>query len=74
MKQPIYNTALYLRLSRDDDNAGESNSIATQRMMLFSLEIARMTSQRQFLWLHDMSEHGFSQPSGTLCICKRPSN
>lgn len=30
MKQPIYNTALYLRLSRDDDNAGESNSIATQ--------------------------------------------
>ena len=33
MKQP-YNTALYLRLSRDDDNAGESNSIATQRMML----------------------------------------
>ena len=34
MKQLIYNTALYLRLSRDDDNAGESNSIATQRMML----------------------------------------
>ena len=37
MKQPnptVYNTALYLRLSRDDDTAGESNSIATQRMML----------------------------------------
>lgn len=34
MKQPIYNTALYLRLSRDDENAGESNSISTQRMML----------------------------------------
>ncbi len=34
MKQSIYKTALYLRLSRDDDNAGESNSIATQRMML----------------------------------------
>ena len=30
MKQPIYNTALYLRLSRDDEAAGESNSIATQ--------------------------------------------
>ena len=30
MKQPIYNTALYLRLSRDDEGAGESNSIATQ--------------------------------------------
>ena len=34
LKQPIYDTALYYRLSRDDDNAGESNSIATQRMML----------------------------------------
>ena len=34
MKQPIYNTALYLRLSRDDDNAGDCNSIQTQRMML----------------------------------------
>ena len=34
MKQSIYNTALYLRLSRDDEGAGESNSIATQRMML----------------------------------------
>lgn len=34
MKQPIYNTALYLRLSRDDENAGESNSIGTQRLML----------------------------------------
>lgn len=34
LKQSIYNTALYLRLSRDDDNVGESNSIATQRMML----------------------------------------
>ena len=29
LKQPIYDTALYYRLSRDDDNAGESNSIAT---------------------------------------------
>ena len=34
LKQPIYDTALYYRLSRDDDNEGESNSIATQRMML----------------------------------------
>ena len=34
VKQPIYDTGLYYRLSRDDDNAGESNSIATQRMML----------------------------------------
>ena len=40
MKQPIYNTALYLRLSRDDEGAGESNSIATQRMMLRSYVFA----------------------------------
>lgn len=26
MKQPTYNTALYLRLSRDDENAGECTS------------------------------------------------
>ena len=33
MKQPnttVYNTALYLRLSRDDEGVGESNSISTQ--------------------------------------------
>ena len=38
MKQPynttIYNTALYLRLSRDDELQEESGSIQTQRMML----------------------------------------
>ncbi len=30
MKQPIYNTALYLRLSHDDEQQGESVSIQTQ--------------------------------------------
>ena len=34
MKQPynttIYNTALYMRLSRDDENYGDSVSIETQ--------------------------------------------
>lgn len=38
MKQPsntkIYRTALYMRLSRDDELQGESGSIQTQRMML----------------------------------------
>lgn len=34
MKQKIYNTALYLRLSRDDELQGESSSITTQRSML----------------------------------------
>ncbi len=33
MKQP-YNTALYMRLSRDDENYGDSISIETQRTIL----------------------------------------
>ena len=36
MKQQIYNTALYLRLSRDDELQGESSSITTQRSMSVS--------------------------------------
>ena len=38
MKQPnntkIYHTALYMRLSRDDENYGDSVSIETQRTIL----------------------------------------
>ncbi len=34
MKQQINNTALYLRLSRDDENYGDSISIETQRTIL----------------------------------------
>lgn len=34
MKQQIYNTVIYLRLSRDDELHGESASISTQRQML----------------------------------------
>ena len=33
MKQPI-SAALYMRLSRDDENTGESNSIETQRKII----------------------------------------
>lgn len=48
MKQPYntitYKTALYLRLSRDDELQGESGSIQTQRMML-----------RQYAKEHDLS-------------------
>ena len=33
MKQP-YNTALYMRLSRDDENYGDSVSIETQGTIL----------------------------------------
>lgn len=34
MKQQIYNTALYMRLSRDDEKYGDSVSIETQRTIL----------------------------------------
>ena len=36
MKQP-YNTTLYYRLSRDDENFGDSVSIETQRTILRQL-------------------------------------
>ena len=55
MKQPIYNTALYLRLSRDDDNVGESNSIATQRMML-----RRYAEQNSLFVVDEYIDDGFS--------------
>lgn len=55
MKQPIYNTALYLRLSRDDDNAGESNSIATQRMML-----RRYAEQNHLFVVDEYIDDGYS--------------
>lgn len=35
-QQRIYNTAIYCRLSKDDDNVGDSSSILTQKSMLES--------------------------------------
>ena len=55
VKQSIYNTALYLRLSRDDDNAGESNSIATQRMML-----RRYAEQNHLFVVDEYIDDGYS--------------
>ncbi len=55
MKQPMYNTALYLRLSRDDENAGESNSISTQRMML-----RRYAEQNNLLVVDEYIDDGYS--------------
>ena len=34
MNQPNYNTALYMRLSRDDEGYGDSIRIETQRTIL----------------------------------------
>lgn len=48
MKQHTYSAALYLRLSRDDDGAGNSGSIKTQQMML------EHYCQEQNLHIHDL--------------------
>ena len=39
VKQKSYKTALYCRLSKDDENAGESSSIINQKKMLVSYAI-----------------------------------
>ena len=44
MKQP-YNTALYYRLSRDDEKFGDSVSIETQRTIL-----QKYARENGFLW------------------------
>lgn len=55
MKPATYNTALYLRLSRDDELQGESNSISTQRMML-----RRHAEQNHFKIVDEYVDDGFS--------------
>lgn len=58
MKQPnttVYNTALYLRLSRDDEGVGESNSISTQRMML-----RRYADQNGLIVIDEYIDDGYS--------------
>lgn len=58
MKQFVYDTALYLRLSRDDENAGESNSIATQRMIL-----RRYADQNNLRVVDEYIDDGYSGTS-----------
>ena len=55
MKPTTYTTALYLRLSRDDELQGESNSIATQRMML-----RKYAEQNHFNIVDEYIDDGFS--------------
>ena len=59
MKQPynttIYNTALYMRLSRDDELQGESNSISNQKRILETY-----AKQNGFTNLRWYTDDGFS--------------
>ena len=48
MKQQIYNTALYLRLSRDDELQGESSSITTQRSIVNLKYVAFICKRTSF--------------------------
>ncbi len=51
----IYKTALYLRLSKDDEGAGESSSITTQRSIL--REYAR---KHEFVIVDEYTDDGYS--------------
>lgn len=55
MKPTTYNTALYLRLSRDDELQGESNSISTQRIML-----RKYAEQNGFYVVDEYIDDGYS--------------
>ncbi len=59
-------TALYERLSRDDDQQGESNSIANQEwicqggILHFNTALKKQRSVNPF-WLHNSTEQGKCQ-------------
>ena len=59
MKQPsntktkIYSTALYMRLSRDDENFGDSVSIETQRTSCKSLPPRTACASMASTWVMD---------------------
>lgn len=46
-EQTIYSTAVYCRLSKDDEQAGESVSIETQKMMLENLRYGGESAERE---------------------------
>ena len=60
MKQLIYNVALYMRLSRDDDNYGDSVSIETQRTIL-----QQFAKENQFHVVDEYVDDGWSGTNRT---------
>ena len=55
IKPTTYNTVLYLRLSRDDELQGESNSISTQRLIL-----RKYAEQNNFKIIDEYVDDGYS--------------
>lgn len=49
-------TALYTRLSRDDELTGESNSIKNQRELLLQYAKAKAMQTFRFMWTTDIRE------------------
>ncbi len=62
MKQP-YNTALYMRLSRDDENYGDSVSIETQRTILQQYARNMVFRCMASMSMTDGAERNFERPS-----------
>lgn len=69
-KEEIKITALYERLSRDDEQAGESNSIQNQKMYLE--EYARQKGLRNIRHFSDDGYSGtnFNRPGLQPCLKK----
>lgn len=61
MQAPI--TALYCRLSRDDELQGESNSISNQKRILESYAREHSLMPYQFSWMTDGAEPTSSGPA-----------
>ena len=55
MKQLIYRVALYMRLSRDDEDYGESVSIETQRKI-----ITQFANEQHFIIVDEYIDDGWS--------------
>ena len=57
----VYKTALYLRLSKDDEGAGESSSITTQRSIL-----QEYADKHGLVVVDEYSDDGFSGQTMTV--------
>ena len=70
-KEEIKITALYERLSRDDEQAGESNSIQNQKKYLE--EYARQHGLRNIRHFYDDGYSGQTSTAPVLPLCLKKS-
>ena len=67
-EQTIYSTAVYCRLSKDDDQAGESVSIETQKMMLTDFCHERASPIYEIYADDGYSGLNFNRPAFTMFL------